>query len=1816
MSEYQNRRDDLAAAHRALEARTREAVLAREKVRQLQRALDNLLKVESPRRPGDREKLEEAIKAAEQEEAKLRDSLDPLEGRLDDVKEAFEPFTDPQSAITLWPDNYPILLFPLRLETRFKTSAAGVPELWVRVYPDGCLADSFEETLTQQEVLNGQAFWASIWRAGGDEALERAAWRALATAHGSGRAGWIIQQYLPLNTDDKPVPAAAETLLIVVSPTPLPDEIKPFWEAVWRGGGGAQATQQAFADLEAAIGGVRAAEIVEKYRPFNLADEPKGAATRDTATVNVAVLQLASLEHVQTRRSAWSSAPKVTLLPDRFVLIGYRAPGPPLVALSERVQGPLFVGPDPNAPANDRLEIQGDELNIPDSLKWMFDFDRALKEGMAFRVPLDPSQARGGFDRLVVIGLRLGDSPEDGVKNLAGLLRHHLHSRTGFEIVPQGTPTNNTEKAGSGYSYREDPDETFSVFYQGKPGYRTEIDPLLRRDGQWMADLLGLPQDLIAQVPHAGGQDQADARAMQIALWPGTTGHMMSALMDGVFSDGAIADTHQYFTHYVSGRGPIPAIRIGAQPYGILPAVDFENISWPTRIERSARPNPTAAFHHFLSIFDKAWNEMAKKVNYVGRQIDSEGNPLDPHQVIADVVALHPSAAEYYSLQSDGKDHKRLEMAFYDAGLANRFADVLPDLRAIQLLRDLGYQGPPPPILNQVYRQQQYPLDGPLIDDRPLSETDRIRKYAGNLNYIEWLGQAARAGIQQLQEERGFDGDKKPLALLYLMLRHALQMGFNDAGIKLVSATDATVDVSHLRRDAQMIHVAAEGQASESRYRVLLQPSPLAAGMTVSDHIVKATGPDLLAQIAAVDRLATVPTARLERVFAEHIDCCSYRLDAWKMGLLNWQLQHLAEQHDPATPRGLFLGAYGWLEPVRPKHVKLSPAEMPEEIKEKLEKVGVGNLVTDSGNGGLIHAQSLNHATTAAVLRNGYVSHDNQLAIDLTSRRVRLAIGILEGMRNGQTLGALLGYQYERYVHDHGPLTVRALIYPLRRAFPLVANQIKSAQEDGTGEAKESTAAVNVIDGRKMIEHVQAKNAKTYPFAADPPLPDNPTSAERSVIEAALAHIIDINDAVADLVLAEGVHQAVIGNYDRSAGTLDAFAKGSYPPEPDVIRTPKSGTTLTLRTAIHLLPNATAPASATAMAMAEPGVNAWLKERLPGPDAIKLTVTFTDRATDTERTEPISLTNLGLQPIDILYKAAANPSASTQAETAINLDDEALQYLYAHFQPHHGKPLSINYLDGAGGVSWFQLRPLLRSFNTLLVSARPLQPADIMRGIDAKADEQATTHVDSTRIVAALTHLRDSLIPALDATVATLSSAATAIEQALEAFVGTVLKFSAYHLPGTSARFVYDWRTDTYGRVTTKLSERTKLWEDRKARAQALLDEFDAPPAGATAEEQLARLRAAEVLVSTAITGTPGPNYRSEVGTKFTAFSVQLDALKTLATGPIASLDQLLSDTLAELPLTDFDPQDLDFQEELKEVDRFREQLQMQMANLKKDTQKRIADVEGWLADLAGADLAGQVSLMQKAAKKLFGDDFQIVPTITLPAAAAQGVANAWKYSQTDKKLTQHLTATVGRRFPVDDWLHGVARVRPKMNEWENALLLCEAFGTAASPELTPLQIPYVNNESWLAMEFPPVPKVDGERLLYTANFAKAYVSLEPICGLLVDEWTEVIPEATQTTGVTFHFDRPNSEPPQCWLLAMPSRMDGAWTWEELVGAVNNALDCSKARAVEPAQVGASPYGWFLPATVSAYTFPEISISNNLFRNLRLYEQAVKGEPP
>ena len=94
----------------------------------------------------------------------------------------------------------PLLLLPVNIETRFMNSAAGAPELWVRIYPDQIAINSHEPELTQQEITDGASV-LGCGVAGGNPPASidtvKAPWRGLAQRYGSPRAAWIALQMTP-----------------------------------------------------------------------------------------------------------------------------------------------------------------------------------------------------------------------------------------------------------------------------------------------------------------------------------------------------------------------------------------------------------------------------------------------------------------------------------------------------------------------------------------------------------------------------------------------------------------------------------------------------------------------------------------------------------------------------------------------------------------------------------------------------------------------------------------------------------------------------------------------------------------------------------------------------------------------------------------------------------------------------------------------------------------------------------------------------------------------------------------------------------------------------------------------------------------------------------------------------------------------------------------------------------------------------------------------------------------------------------------------------------------------------------------------------------------------------------------------------------------------------------------------------------------------------------------------------------------------------------------------------------------------------------
>ena len=394
----------------------------------------------------------------------------------------------------------PIALLPVRLETRFRqpTPDQPQPELWIRVYPEDLHQDTHELGLTKDEETWGQHFWRETWRSGRAQpgepqadaqqrrTQELAAWQQLAARFGPMRAAYIARLLEPVNKDSRPLEAQ-------------PDHQKP------------------------------------------LSVEPKFKS------------------NVEKRASSWTRAAQARALPDRWLAIGYCVnPMKPdeLIASNtewgDLIPASLHTGPDPSLP-DPSLEPPtvpaAPTVSVPvdPGMRWMVDFAQAKDNGMGICMKLSTDEATSGFNRLLVLGVKgtLND-PKDGANELHELIEGHRFT-WGCGFVPQGTPTNNTESVGSGYS-RED------VGFQTSFALEREQSKIAvgdRSNGAQATWALGLGLPDFENLRNADGYDELDAANFNRVLWPATIGYFLDQFLIDVLPGYDKAKWRDYFVDWV-----------------------------------------------------------------------------------------------------------------------------------------------------------------------------------------------------------------------------------------------------------------------------------------------------------------------------------------------------------------------------------------------------------------------------------------------------------------------------------------------------------------------------------------------------------------------------------------------------------------------------------------------------------------------------------------------------------------------------------------------------------------------------------------------------------------------------------------------------------------------------------------------------------------------------------------------------------------------------------------------------------------------------------------------------------------------------------------------------------------------------------------------------------------------------------------------------------------------------------------------------------------------------------------------------------------
>jgi predicted nucleic acid-binding Zn-ribbon protein len=1764
LEELQHRGGELRERQEELRARMESA---QADVRGLQGRVDELSQPAFDDRQAidlDIQRLERVVDRYRDDERRINHDLSSAVSGLYFVEDPH-----PRAPLAQLSDQTPFLLFPVRLETVFATTilpnGATGTELQVRVYPDEIFVHTHESTLTEAEVDAGRLYWTELVVASHLRAkrAERQgdAWRYIVNVFGGQRASWIARNTKP--ADWATLSGAGETQSLIdflqnADPTFFPELLALPLTASTR-----VALNKAIADNDS-----DAFIVIALQQSW-------GERINSVAQAQVTGFPTPDL----TRTDAWSRAPRSRVMPDRFVLLLYRTlDSAPQEQIGALIPDTVFIGPDPLAP-NESLVPKDGALTLGGKWEWISNFNVAVEQGLAFRIPLTDQEAKDGFARVVVLGLKLSATAEQGAQMLEELIGNHQFSPKGFSLVAQGTPTNNTERDTSGYSDNDPYDDLAFFTEHDAPAFDpADADPARSQtDGRLLADALGISYEALQTVQNADQTDVLDAQFMNVALFPATLGYWLKNWMSPVVTPEAALFTRTFFTRYVIGRGPLPAIRVGNQPYGVLVTSDLSRWKYRTRdlrFEIAALGDDTPRYRnllHILQQLDNHWTTLSADVACVGPDKDSS-------DMLIKILGLHPTSVEFYQRVGFHVQYLSLLQRFRTVGsdYSNELYSLLTSLPpTMQLyLKGLGIEETVDTVkkalaLGVLWQHYTARIDVPnLVEAKPLSELNTLA-----FNYIDWLAKAE--SVTTIIDE-DFGGAKNPASLLYLMLRNALLLQLHHGSYDwLDGRAEFDNALQNALRPAIFPNVRSTSP-SVSKFDLmtvsahLVEPQHPAPGMSVADWIwsgptpAEAEGAYVQTQREALAHLAKATTARLERCFVEHLDCCNYRLDAWETAIFAQRLeaQRGSAPGDFARYTGVYLGAFGWIEDLkRTQRVTLRPDEVPESLRptdlgpllEEDDVVTTGRAIRGSRRGGFTHAPSINHAAAAALLRNAYLTHATSenadaLSNNLSSDRVRRAQFVLEGMRNGQPIEALLGYQFERALHDLTSesaarrdvpvLELNQFIQPYRIAFPFEAREIVQA---GTGAAAETIPPYSVVNGLAVSEATIGA-ANGFGLQTVLTAQELPGAAQGAAIISVRERLRETIDAVKDLLMAENAYQLVQGNFDRVAAVSLAQKDARVPPSLEVLNTPRgSQFTFTNRVTLHFDSASAAAASPwvgidpTPRAKAEPGVNLWLGKVIglaPGRVCCQVRHIEKDATGQEIPSHPrlVTLADLEIQPIDFIAMTGINTAQSqggaTELETRIAVqyrsvvgiaDNVTIKIDFGtKFKP-----------DEPSQLTFAQLFPLARRLRSLFGECRPLNAQDFLPAAGGKAMGVA---LDKTNLGG---YDVAELRARVQAIFADLENLADRLDGPAAPGVDLTLKHALAD-PGDDESF-----SGFLGDAFTKLDAAGVDFSDT-ASVQTTFAVLDAQ----TLRETLSKL---------AFYGISD------------AYSPETD---------------LTSDTVRIAILS-------------------RARRVARRLRSRSDPKNGVLDRASVLIAAATPDksITDQVTNLLQAGQILFSETLKLLPRfvcyneVDLAASAGSrsellsyAVSNASGLSATDV---------------VDQWLQGVARVRPRIHAWDVVCTLADALNDAVL-HVQPVQVPYRTQDRWLAVEFPDTDPLDDKRrfgisrdtLSIAAHGDSAFRSGMAQRGLLLDEWTEEIPTEREITGISFRFNQPNAVPPQTLLLAVTPEETGSWAWDGLVGTLKDTLARAKRRAVEPAQLEKSDAMWNVvaPALVSEFT--------------------------
>lgn len=898
----------------------------------------------------------------------------------------------------------------------------------------------------------------------------------------------------------------------------------------------------------------------------------------------------------------------------------------------------------------------------------------------------------------------------------------------------------------------------------------------------------------------------------------------------------------------------------------------------------------------------------------------------------------------------------------------------------------------------------------------------------------------------------------------------------------------------------------------------------------------------------------------IDRLFRETLDLHTHRLDAWITAHATKRLKAMRTE----TPNGLYIGAYGWVDGLKPR-----------------------DSTTDSC--GFIHTPSRGQAAAAAVLHNAYLTHNyndaqpNPFSINLNSERVRRGLRLLEGIRQGQTLGALLGYQFERELHEH---RLDRFIDDFRRAFPLV---VSKETETNEGESADDLGARNVVDGLQLLRWWQDREHYTgtsnvrdigvidsYLARVDEPFVTLKKEVER---------LVEALDCVNDLLTYEGVYQTVQGNYERGGAALDAASGNAHPPEIESVKTPVSGKLFGHRVCMLFPPE---PADTTAeddhRGRAEPRIAAWLAGLWSDLAEIACHYHYQN---DSLR--------ININEADVNALTVLPGISSTDSQLVFDYRDQ------------NGSFETLDDLDNIDSLNSVALQALKRWVMTGKEINNAQQYYEHININTADVTELLLLGIDAAQADAIIVYRTDiSLIRRL-AELKVILADDTFNVDAIRRFATTgINNLSVAELQLSHSDLLYLSTSPPQGEET-EIEQRIRyfvrheyaLRHDTVVEIDMLAPEdfdFGLGEALELGRQLLAMLQAGNVLQpdslrlpaeadNTQFTDDDVTNFLTRVNTAYTSLTIIAENLVALIdeanetlTDKVAALDILFEaarfGVLGAIPPGPDDPL-----------------LYIHVKNTYNELIKRGTEFVKIRDTIDTTQTTvGKIEKLIEGIKILFSGGFVSLPTFSLKGGEETDRV-AWA-AELDQAFAQTNLLAGQDDERIHLWLRQAAQVHPSLQDLENGLIMTEAWSQSTLESVMPAlglgvaQLPYNNSKHWYALD-------DDERgsgINDTDNEGRGYLSLVTVfakgesvlpfsgdtpklaAGLLLDQWDELIPSDTINTSVAFQYNAPNTQAPQSLLLAVPSQRDDPdkeWSLEELASIVSDTLDLAKIRSVD-----------------------------------------------